>query len=197
MHHSPCLPGIQTPFLQAFLHGINPAFPGPNHCATINTLPYINLLSNPVILYSLHVAEPSENTFIKFFFHTLRYSTELSYPYIRDFIHSPDTQQTSEVVHPLNPNPRPLLILTSNDSCKTVAHSNCKLLVLTRDLTATATLLPLSTFPLQSSSFELDSSETHPKYLNSETCSKHIHLRKPHTLGPPPHLKTLPCSYLH
>ena len=43
MHHYPCFPDIQTPFLQTVLHGINPSLPWPTHWATTNTLPYIDL----------------------------------------------------------------------------------------------------------------------------------------------------------
>ena len=57
---------------------------------TTSTIPYINPFNNPAILYSLHMAEPSENTFINIFVHSFPHSTQLPYPYIRDFIHSPD-----------------------------------------------------------------------------------------------------------
>ena len=109
MHHSPCLHDVQTPFLQAVLHSINPPLPWPTHLATTNTLPYINALNNPINLHSLHKAELSANTFINLFVHTLHHSTQLPYPCIRDFIHSPDTHQTSEVFHLYSPNPRPFL----------------------------------------------------------------------------------------
>ena len=47
-------------------------------------------------------------------------------------------------------------------------------LALTRDLTAPATFLQLTTFQRHSASSVPDSSKTHPKYLNSDTCSNHI-----------------------
>ena len=65
---------------------------------TISTLPSINPLNHPVILHSLHVAELSEDTLISPFVHTLCHSALLAYPCIRNFIHSPDTQQSSEAV---------------------------------------------------------------------------------------------------
>ena len=74
-----------------------------------STLCYIDPLSNPIILHSLNMSEPSENTFINLFFYNLRHLAQLPYPCIRDFIHSPDTQQNSEVVHLHSPNTRPLL----------------------------------------------------------------------------------------
>ena len=61
-----------------------------------------------------------------------------------------------------------------NVSCKTLAHSSCKPLALTRDLMAPATLLTLATFLLHSARSVHDSSKTHPKHSNSETCSKRI-----------------------
>ena len=57
IQHSPCLPDIQTPFLQAVLHGINPPLP---QGTTTSTLSYIEPLSNFVILHSLYMAEPSQ-----------------------------------------------------------------------------------------------------------------------------------------
>ena len=89
--------------LQADLHGINPPVPWPTHWGTSSTLFYIDPLSNPVIL-ELHVAEPLENTFINLFIYILCHSTQLPYPFIRDFT---DIQQTSEVVHLYSPNSRP------------------------------------------------------------------------------------------
>ena len=73
MHHSSFLPDIQTSFLQSFLHSINPPLLWPTYSVTTSTLPYIDPLSNPV-LHSLYLAEPSENTFINIFVHTLCYS---------------------------------------------------------------------------------------------------------------------------
>ena len=72
--------------------------------------PYIDLLNNPAILHSLHMAVPSENIFVNILVHTLRRSTQLPYPCIRDFIPSSDTQQTSGVIHLYSPNPRPLFL---------------------------------------------------------------------------------------
>ena len=110
MYHSTCLLDILPFFLEAFLHGINPSLPRATQWVTTNTLPYIYPLSIPLILHSLHMVEPSENTFINLFVHNLRYSTQLPYPCIREFIHSPDTQQTSEVVYLYSPNPRAFLL---------------------------------------------------------------------------------------
>ena len=76
MHHSPCLLYIQTSFPQAILHGINPPLSQPTQWATTSTLSYIDPLSSTVILHSIHIAEPSENTFINPFMYTLCYSTQ-------------------------------------------------------------------------------------------------------------------------
>ena len=51
LHHSSCLPDIQTPFLQAVFHGINPSLLRSTHWATTNTLPYIDLLA--ILLFSI------------------------------------------------------------------------------------------------------------------------------------------------
>ena len=176
MHHSFCLSYILIS-LQAVLHGINPLLPRPTHWAPTSTLPYVDPRSNRVILHFLHMAEPSEKTFINLFVHILCHSTQLPYPCIREFIRCPDTQQTSELVHLYSSNPRPLLLTTihkNRHQHRTLPHSSCRFLALTKDLIATATLLPLPTFLLHSSSFVPDSSKTHPKYLNHETCSKRI-----------------------
>ena len=85
IHHSPYLPDIQTTFLQAVLHGINPPLPWPPNWATASTLPYIDPLSNPVILHCLHMTELLESTFINLFI-----IAQLPYPWTWYFIHSPD-----------------------------------------------------------------------------------------------------------
>ena len=59
-------------------------------------------ISNPVILYSLHMAERSENTFI--IPHNCLIRAVGTF-------HSPGTQQTYEVVHLYSPNPKSLLLL--------------------------------------------------------------------------------------
>ena len=76
-----------------------------------STLPYIEPLSNPVILNSLHMAEPSENTFNQSFcpHHSSLCTTALS---MHSGLYSPDTHQTSEVVYLYSPNPRPLILPT-------------------------------------------------------------------------------------
>ena len=76
----------------------------------------LQLLFGPVggsahAAFALHMAEPSENTFINLFVHTLRHFAQLPYQCIRDFIHPPDTQKTYEVVHLYSSHPRPLLLL--------------------------------------------------------------------------------------
>ena len=109
MHKSPWLPDIQTFFLSAVLHSINPPLPRLTLWATTSTLSHIDPLSNLVLFHSLHMAEPSKNT-INLFIHTLHHFTQLPYPCIWDFIHSPDTQQTSQVVHLCRPNSRFLLL---------------------------------------------------------------------------------------
>ena len=67
--------------------------------------------SNPVILHFLHMAKPSENTFVNHFIHPFRHSAQLRYPSLMDFVHPPDIKQTSDVVYFYSPNPRPLLLL--------------------------------------------------------------------------------------
>ena len=66
---------------------------------TTSTLFYIDSLGNAVILHSLHMTDPSENTFINDFVYALRHSPQFRHLRIRKFIHSHDTQQTSEVVY--------------------------------------------------------------------------------------------------
>ena len=94
MQHSPCLPDIQTSFLQAVLQGINP----PTHWVTTITFSYIDPNHQRTI------------SSINLFIHKLCHSTQLPYMCIWNFIHFPDTQQTSEVVHKYSPNPRSLFI---------------------------------------------------------------------------------------
>ena len=73
-HHSLCLPDIQTSLLQVILHDINSPLPRPTHWTNTSTLSYIDSLGNPVIFHPLHMAEPSEITFINLFVHTFRHS---------------------------------------------------------------------------------------------------------------------------
>ena len=112
-------------------------------------------------------------------------------------MHPPNT---SEVFHLYSLNSRPLILLpyhisyhihislphirtgTSNVSCKTLAHSRCKSLALTRGLIAPVTLFPLATFLLHSAPSVPDSFKPHPKYLNSKICSKRVlYTLTPHT----------------
>ena len=58
-------------------------------------------------------------------------------------------------------------------------NTSCKSLALTKDLIAPATLLLLPTFLQPSTLSILQSSKTHPKHLNSDTCSD----RTPSTLA--------------
>ena len=69
------------------------------------------LAINPFILHYLHISEPSEHTFNIPFVYTLRHSAQLPYLCIQDFIHSPDAQQTYEVLHLYSPSSRSLLLL--------------------------------------------------------------------------------------
>ena len=102
-----------------------------------------------------------------------------------------------QVVHLYSPNPRALLLLPYH--CLSIylkkgsSNDSCKLLALTRDLIAPSTLLPLATFLLHSASSVSDSSKTHPKYLNSKTCSKHIPSTQTSLYNPssPPNIITL------
>ena len=54
MHHSPCSSDIQTSYLLVVLHSINSPLSQPTHWVTNSTLSYIDPLSNPDILHSLH-----------------------------------------------------------------------------------------------------------------------------------------------
>ena len=68
MYHSPCMPDIQTSFLQAVFHGTIHLLRGlPTEQPPAHS--YIDSLSNPVVLHSLYMAEPSKNTFINPFVH--------------------------------------------------------------------------------------------------------------------------------
>ena len=107
--HSLCFADIETSILQAVLHGISPPLLRPTNRVRTSTLSYLDLLSNPVVFHPLHMAELSEMTFINLLIYTIRHPAQLPYTCIRDFIHSPDTQQTSEVVYLCNPNPRSLI----------------------------------------------------------------------------------------
>ena len=60
------------------LYGINSPLPRLIYWATTCTIPYIDPLTNLVILHSLHMAEPSENAFINTFVHSLRHSTQIN-----------------------------------------------------------------------------------------------------------------------
>ena len=80
------------------------------------------VFSNLLILHYLHISEPSENTFINPFVYPLLHSAQLPYPCILDLIHSPNTQQTSEVVHLYSPNPRSLHLLSHH--CLTTIHNH-------------------------------------------------------------------------
>ena len=111
------------------------------------------------------MAEPLENTLIYSFIHPFHYSGQFPYPCIWNFIHSPDTQQTSEMsictslmldlsFHIIASLPY-MRTVTSNDLCRTLAQSSCKPLALT--------------FLQHSASFVPDLARTHPNYSNSET----------------------------
>ena len=60
----------------------------------------------------------------------------------------------------------------SNASCSTLAHTSCRLLAFPRDLIASGTFLPLSTF-LQHCTMSLINLKR-PKYLNYDTYSNCI-----------------------
>ena len=146
----------------------------------ISTLPYINTLSNPVILHSLHIAEPSENNFIPFVtshdspiraFGTSSILLTPSKP-LRLSIYTAVILDLSSF--PLITSLPYIRAGKSNDPCKTLVHLICKLLPLTRNLIAHATLLPLTTFLRHSVSSVPDSYRKHPKYLNSITWSYSI-----------------------
>ena len=89
-HHSPCLPDIQTSFLQVVLHSINPPLPIPNHWVTTSSPSYKDPLTNPVILHSFHMTKLSENTFINLFIHgqTLSLRTTALFMHSRFYLFS-------------------------------------------------------------------------------------------------------------
>ena len=82
----------------------------PTHWMTTNTLSYIDSLSNPFILHPLHIVKSPENTLINTFIYSLHPFAQLPYLCIWDYIHPPNTEQASEVVHLYRPNPRSLLL---------------------------------------------------------------------------------------
>ena len=107
-------------------------FSARNLLATTFTIPlHTQPLRNPIILHSLHIAEPPENTFINPFV-TLHICTALIIELSFSF------HIIVSIVY--------IRTGTSNISCKTLAHSSCRLLTLTRDLITPATFLPLVTF---------------------------------------------------
>ena len=142
MHHFPWLFDIKTTFLQPVLHNISPPRPEPTHWATTRTLPYIELLSNPVIFHSLHI-----NPIV----HPFRHPTQLHYLCIPDFIHS-------FFIHLYSPNHRPLLLspyhclttIRKNRHQQWLMQDNSTLKLQTPSINqrpnTTATLLPLVTF---------------------------------------------------
>ena len=72
MHHSPCLPDIKPlSFKHSFTVSIH-LFQG-LLTETSSTHSYIDPFRNPVVLLSLHIVKPSENTTINLFVHTLRH----------------------------------------------------------------------------------------------------------------------------
>ena len=152
--------------------GLHPPSISPSQTSA-RTLSYLDSLSNPVILHSLHMAEPSENNFITLhncLIHAFKTSSTLLIPSKPLRFSILDLSFSLYIIVAL-PHVR---TGTSNDSCKTLVQSSCKLVALTRDLITTATLLPFATFLLHSTSSVPDSSKTHHNYLNSETCSKCI-----------------------
>ena len=65
MHHLPFLPDIQTSFcLKIVLYDFIPPLPQQTHWVTTSLIEYLHPLNIPVILSSLHMAEPPENTCI-------------------------------------------------------------------------------------------------------------------------------------
>ena len=132
---------------------------------------YIDSLSNPIVPHSLNIADPSENTFINAFVQHFRNSSQLFYPFIRDFIHSLRFSICTALILDLSFSFYIIVSLpkirtgSSNDSCKT--------------------------------SYVPDLSKPHPKYLNSDTYSKRILSSDIMVIISPPQLIPSPCSYLH
>ena len=103
MHHSPCLPDIQTFLL------LNS--PSQNQCT-----------SSAADLLSGYLHTPLHPPFINPFTHPFRHSPQLPYLCFQDLIHPHNTQQTSEVLPLHSPNPRPLFLLSYNRL--TTRHEN-------------------------------------------------------------------------
>ena len=160
------------------MNGINPPLLRSTYRATACKLPYIHPLSNSIILLYLQMVEapekPSSTDFVtlhKFLiraFGTLPILLTPSKP-LRLSICTTVNLYLSFCFH-IIVSPPHIRRSPSDVSCKTLIHSSCKLLVLTRDLISLATVLPLITFLRHSAISVPDSSKTHPKYLNSDTC---------------------------
>ena len=186
------------------LYGIDPPLLWPTYWASTSILHYIDPLTNPIILHSFHMVEPSSilsfNIFVNQHNCLILAFGALSILLI--------PSKPLEVFHLyiliLNISFHIIVSLPcirtgmSNDWCKTIAHSSCKPLALTKDLIEPATFLPHATFLRHYASSALDSSKTHPKYLNSDTCSTRIPSTQTSHSNPssPPNTITLLLSAL-
>ena len=123
IHHSLCFLDVKTSFLNpSFTVSIHLFLSSTYPLSDYSTLLYIDPLSNPVILHSLHMAEPSRTPSSLFRPNPSSLRTTLLSLYSGLFIHSPDTQLASEIVHLYSPNPRPLFLLSYH--CLTTIHEN-------------------------------------------------------------------------
>ena len=142
MHPSPCLLDIQTFSLSSLSWYQSTSFlPYPLSDYQHTPLNRDNL-SNYVILHFLHMAEPLENTFANPFvtlhnslIYAFRTLSILLIPnkHLRFSIYTALILNLSFSFH-IIASLAYIRTGTSNDSCKTLAHSSCKLLALTRDL---------------------------------------------------------------
>ena len=135
-----------------------------------STLSYIDPLRNPVILHSFHIPKRYENTFITSHNYVISVFRTLSILLIpcKPLKSSICIAQILDLSFSLH-----IIISlsyvktgTNNDSCKTLAHSSCKLLALNRALIVPATLLSLATFLLHSASLP-HMYPIHPKHIPS------------------------------
>ena len=146
------------------------------------TLYYIYHFSNPNIPYSFNMVKLFNNTFN----HLLCTSRQLSYlipnKHLRLSFHT-------ALILNLSFSPNTIVSLPynitdmSNVSCSYLAHSSNKLLAFTRELREHLSFLLLTT-NLKLAPFVSDSSKTHHKYLNLDTCSNNILCTRALHIGP-------------
>ena len=165
--------------------------PRSTYWATTCTLPYIRRLGKPIIPHSLHMAEASILSSTPFV--TAHNSL------IR--ILRTATQQTSQVIHLYSPNPRPLTTIHRNRHKQCLMQNPCTLELRTPTINqwpdSNWSLHQTRHLPTTLRKSATDSSKTHPKHQNSDTCTNRAHPLRCHTLIHPPHLAQSSWFYLH